>query len=313
MVSRITHMFPSFFIAAFILTGTVFLVQCTPQASNEYIESISASGTLTDRRDRYNVRNLIDGKLLTCWAVGNNGKGQSITITFKRDVRVSGFFIANGINLPGYYDKNARVMRMNINGQIVDIEDAKEKALWVSLPKTVTAKTLTLSIDQVFAGNVYRDLCISEISFDKKSFDFDGEMKKTGYNMIVAGTYKMVDPLEGGFGEVWEGTLRLFPDRRFTYGDRNIKEVLKGAWNAKKGRYVVPSYMDSEAIELEGYYITITLDGDHEKYVKRENMPSDPQPLCPGYFLCTDHQRFRGFLITEATAQPVSYRFRKVD
>ncbi len=141
------------------------------------IVSIKASSTLKHAKDIYKVNNLIDKDLNTIWAEGKNayGKGETLTITFDKKVKLEGFFIQNGVNHKHYYTMNSRVKSLMVNGkQTVIIKDiGVDDFQWVNLKDAISTKVLILKIIDVYPGTKWKDTCITEIGFkgiDKSKF-----------------------------------------------------------------------------------------------------------------------------------------------
>jgi len=138
-----------------------------PSPAGVKITAIEASSTL-ENKPKYGAKNLLDGDQTTCWAEGkaDSGTGETVTITFEKEVRMEHFYIINGLGRNGYYRENNRVKELSINGEKVTVPDAgigvKAK---IDLEKPVTAKVFTFRIEAVYQGTKWNDTCISEILF----------------------------------------------------------------------------------------------------------------------------------------------------
>ena len=154
----------------------------------QYIKGVRASSTLQSDKDpgRYGPANLLDGRLDTAWCEGvdGDGVGQSITLDLQ-NVAVSSVGLANGyVKSDGIYKGNNRIKTVKM---VLLDENGERHEETVELPQRefgqyipgaeasiidwlmdygdgyFTGTSLTLTIEEVYPGNKYRDTCISEI------------------------------------------------------------------------------------------------------------------------------------------------------
>lgn len=158
--------------------------------TSNMLKDVKVSSSLkTQGKYNYGRKNLFDGDLSTCWAEGvkNNGIGETIELSFNKEVNIGVIGLINGntFNKDTYY-QNARVKKLKI--QIID--DNKENVLekivifddksYEQIDKNyihksmqiikdfgdgfdVENKKIRLTILEVFPGSKYKDTCISEI------------------------------------------------------------------------------------------------------------------------------------------------------
>jgi len=123
----------------------------------------------------YVPANMLDGDPKTAWnsngdKVGD-GKGVVLTFTFAEPVRLRGVAVLNGyqkkITNGDLYTKNSRVGGLTVKTDAATkdwaLRDAREaQALEADLGET---STVTLTVTDVYPGDTYKDLALSEVSF----------------------------------------------------------------------------------------------------------------------------------------------------
>ena len=136
--------------------------------SSSQLGDINANG----KRHTYNVWNVLDGDLSTCWAEGKEGLGENekIQLIFNDTYRVSRVTIYNGLETSReLYEKNARVGTLDVsfsNGASYEfsLNDGWESAVSTfTLPAPVDTSYIELTVKSAYAGSRYEDTCISEI------------------------------------------------------------------------------------------------------------------------------------------------------
>jgi len=137
-----------------------------------HVTKITSSSTLHPSSHKYSVKNIYD-KTLLAWVEGKkgNGIGEYVKFQFKKDIKLSYFYIKNGYGHFNYFKKNNRVKRMKISNSkgfhtIVTIRDSFDIQK-VILPKLILGNNLKFEILSVYPGTHYEDTCITEISFIK--------------------------------------------------------------------------------------------------------------------------------------------------
>ena len=139
------------------------------------ILTAEATSALSGNKASYGPDKAYDGDLQTSWQEGANGYGlgESITFTFDRSQPISCIVIYGGSfrTRESFYE-NGRLKRFTITfsdgtSYSYDVEDTFEPGL-VYFEVPVNTKSVTLRIDEVYAGTKYEDTVISEISFLKK-------------------------------------------------------------------------------------------------------------------------------------------------
>ena len=143
-------------------------------ASNDMIESISTNSTLAHKNDIYNIRNLLENNGKS-WAEGEDDFGKDVTITvkFKKVVKINTIYIQNGYGLGGrdYFYANNRVEMMGVSGSgiknNIKLEDTNTIQKIV-LPNEIISDSLIMKIISVYKGEKYNDTCLTLISFDFK-------------------------------------------------------------------------------------------------------------------------------------------------
>ena len=182
-------------IYAILFISILFTVSCKKDGvspDKAKIISIKASSTLKDKNNKYKAQNLIDKDLNTIWAEGASsyGKGETITITFDKLVKLTGFYIQNGLNHKIHYKSNGRVKEFLVNGKlVVSVEDSGvDNFSWVKFKEPVNTTVLKLKIKNIYPGTRWKDTCITEIAFARNVQTGYKERKKAP-PVWITGTY----------------------------------------------------------------------------------------------------------------------------
>ena len=145
----------------------------TQALSSPTISAASATSSLSEYGMTHTASLVIDGDLTTGWVEGADGQGigESITLTFADTSLVEGFVIFAGYQKSDeLYEKNSRPRGITLtfsdgtemNYELSDLNGAQS----FTFPEPVTAKSVTLTINSVYAGTTYEDTVISEILFN---------------------------------------------------------------------------------------------------------------------------------------------------
>ncbi len=153
------------------------------------VESVVASTTL-DNSEKYAVENIIDDDFSTAWVEGQSsyGKDETITFTFDREYTIVGVLITNGYTKSdSAFINNNRVKNMDIlcgnkeetitldsafsesmyytwKGNTLEL-DVKDYTDFIYFENAYITNEISIRIKDVYAGDLYDDTCISEISF----------------------------------------------------------------------------------------------------------------------------------------------------
>lgn len=135
--------------------------------------SVSSSSVLSPEA-AYHSSNLFDSKKDLVWAEGSEGKGvgEQIFFTFKENVKIEGLAISNGYQRSEtHYKSNARLKSFEFS----HVGDTSKKELitisdFVATQNVVfneayTGREFVLTVKEVFPGEKYNDLVISELKF----------------------------------------------------------------------------------------------------------------------------------------------------
>ncbi len=226
-------------VLVFIMTAAVYTADyITPSGDLNY-DSLTASSTLKDRYNRYDVSHLMDGTWAS-WCEGLDGDGAGAKITLKyiwtQNVAIERFYVKNGFGLDSWFRLNNRVKELRITGNktgsaTVTLDDTP-KPQEVTLDKPVTGYQFTFEIVSVYQGKKFQDTCISEISFEpieiqdqKKMPDFD-ELTF----MLPTGNYsgRMITLRKNG---TVSGEHML--------GHQCSTPIISGTWNLREGKVYI--------------------------------------------------------------------------
>lgn len=158
-------------------TGAVLSVSDNPQrADTAQVTPLAtiASSALDERAkgfDLHDAGNLFDNDFSTAWVEGasGNGPGEYLVFDFDGPTTLTRLCIAAGFDKSEkLYGQNARPEQVTIiaDGEVVGTATlADEYGTWqvVDLGGAVTASSVALRIDSVYAGSYYSDCAISEL------------------------------------------------------------------------------------------------------------------------------------------------------
>lgn len=131
---------------------------------------ITASSVL-EPVSAYNPDFLFDSRFDYGWAEGNKnnaGIGESIEFTFTNPVNISKLKIWNGFQRSkSHYQSNARIKKFSfgIKGENLTSYEVKDKDIpqEIELSKSISARNFIFKIEEIYKGNKYEDLVISEM------------------------------------------------------------------------------------------------------------------------------------------------------
>ncbi len=140
------------------------------------VSKVESSGFLKSGKDQYKPENLIDGDLKTWWTPNpkRDGVGSSMTFYFENEVEISSLEILNGSHFPDY-PKFGDIFKMNNRLKVATIEFPNGKKLCFRLNDVdlmqavnfpaIKTKSLKLTVEGIFQGEKWSDLCVSEVKF----------------------------------------------------------------------------------------------------------------------------------------------------
>ena len=138
--------------------------------SNDLIESITATSTLDDSRNRYVVTNVLD-KTYRSWSEGVEGPGimEVLRIKFKEYVSIESISIKNGYGDYNYYAHNNRVKDIFVTCGPIEFratlhDNPGMQDIIFSDP--IITDQMSILIESVYPGFAYDDTCISEIKIN---------------------------------------------------------------------------------------------------------------------------------------------------
>ncbi|MFN4081474.1 MAG: NADase-type glycan-binding domain-containing protein [Saprospiraceae bacterium] len=138
-----------------------------PVAPARVPASISASSTLQPA-SAFSPARLFDGRKEFAWAEGNSansGEGETIEVAFEKPTRISALRIWNGYQRSNeHFNANARVQKININGNTYTLNDASGSQR-IALEPAFEGQKFSMAIESVYPGGKYADLVISEMLF----------------------------------------------------------------------------------------------------------------------------------------------------
>lgn len=135
------------------------------------ISSAESSSTLSDQQgNNYSASNVFDGNTSTAWAEGSSsdGTGEFIKVNLGSKQVVTMIAMVNGYaKSDDLYHKNCRVKKADLSfsdgtTQIVEFSDNTSSIQKVNITPVET-DFVKVTIKEVYSGNSYSDLCISEI------------------------------------------------------------------------------------------------------------------------------------------------------
>lgn len=139
----------------------------------------TATSSLKDAKKEfsYGPENLNDDDWENAWVEGaeGDGIGESITLALKEPQKITRLLITNGYRKDEeLFKKNNRVKKfaVSINGGApfsADLPDGITSDCAIALPADApAAKTVTLTIQEVYRGTAYRDTCITGVTVETK-------------------------------------------------------------------------------------------------------------------------------------------------
>lgn len=134
--------------------------------------TLSSEGFLTEGKIKYDADRLMDGYISPWCAKPGKGK-PSFQISYNQEMKFDQLHIMNGYGKRDLFDKNSRVAKFLIStekGESVTVSLKDERESVVPLGKTLTGNQFNFTVEDVYKGSKYEDICISEISFDPKDF-----------------------------------------------------------------------------------------------------------------------------------------------
>jgi len=148
---------------------------------------LPASSVLENKPDKYGAQKLNDSDI-TSWCEGkkDHGIGESITVSFKNDVKIDKFYFANGFGNSNYWNKNSRVKELEVNGEKIRTYNSPGTREY-KLKKPVTGKSITFKITSVYKGLKWPDTCISELGFEPVKFK---KTKNNPFGSIINKPYR---------------------------------------------------------------------------------------------------------------------------
>ena len=177
--------------AVFLLIGCMgLLVFLTPASSpcwegdEEYLEEetvahrgdwgIEVSSVLPHRQfGRYGIANLSDGNMTSAWCKGVPGDGVGSWIRYRssrlRRLRRIGIVVGYAKSREVFYaNHRVKAVTIAISGREpikASLRDTHEQQI-IELPAGVETDNVKITIDAVYRGTKYRDLCISELELN---------------------------------------------------------------------------------------------------------------------------------------------------
>jgi hypothetical protein len=158
--------------------GTTF-AQPDPTASVALVavpvSAVTATATAADPDTvPYGVQNTIDGKRETAWHSGGHliptNVGVEVRFAFNRPVKLARITVVNGFARSDTdFTNNHRVQKMRVRTEaaehswnMADTYDPQSLGL-----DGVPTSTVTFVIEATYPGNKFKDVCITEVTFDE--------------------------------------------------------------------------------------------------------------------------------------------------
>jgi len=158
-----------------ILKGGVKVNIITPKLVKG---TITASSTLAPALS-YGVRNLFDARGEFAWAEGDkgNGIGQSLSILFQDEQTITALEIMNGYQRSEkHFTANTRAKTLLMSDEsgkqssLTLADDQGEQTALLSTP--VKGKSIKIQVKDVYPGQAYKDMVISEVKFKNGDNEF---------------------------------------------------------------------------------------------------------------------------------------------
>lgn len=174
VVADIADIIPAETIAANTSTTSSISVETKSDASlstSVFTEASASSELATSSYGNYFATNVLDGDATTAWVEGASGAGTGETLTLSSTSGtqdITTIEILNGYNKDeDIYTKNTRPKQVTILADgteigTVTLSDTYGKTQVLTFP-SVSASSITIEINSVYAGSKYEDCCISEV------------------------------------------------------------------------------------------------------------------------------------------------------
>lgn len=140
------------------------------QERQDIVSTVTASSYLpSGTTDSYEPTNVLDGDLATAWAV-EKGTGETISFTFDDSYRIGGIVISVGYQKSDeLYRANSRPAEIRVIGdngfeQLCSVQDLNGRQE-VVFNQFANTRSLSVTIENIYEGSDYSDICISEIAF----------------------------------------------------------------------------------------------------------------------------------------------------
>jgi hypothetical protein len=136
---------------------------------------VSVTATAADPdAPNYGVQLATDGDLSTAWHSGGHliatNVGVEVRFTFTRPVKLARITIVNGFaRSPADFTNNQRITKMRVQTEAAQREwTVKDSADPQSLDLDgAPTKTVTFVVEATVAGTKFKDVCITEVTFDE--------------------------------------------------------------------------------------------------------------------------------------------------
>lgn len=134
--------------------------------------TVKQSSYVKDNNPKVDGTKAFDGKKSTAWNVSDYGYGDWVSITGSGKYKAKGFTIYNGYNKTkdgrDYWERNCRVAQLSVycDGKFVEsfwLYDMRDQQT-CAFTTPVTGSSFKFVIDDVYYGDMYSDVAISEIS-----------------------------------------------------------------------------------------------------------------------------------------------------
>ncbi|UXN04963.1 NADase-type glycan-binding domain-containing protein [Bartonella sp. HY406] len=124
--------------------------------------------SILDPQNAYHPSHLFDSNTSMAFATDGkkgNGIGTKIALNFKNHQNIAGVMIWNGYQRSDkHFSANSRVKTLLINGEKIAVKD--EQAMQkIMLPKPISNSQIVLEIADIYKGQAYRDVVLSELRF----------------------------------------------------------------------------------------------------------------------------------------------------
>lgn len=149
----------------------------TPEPTPVPVDSASVTATATSTLpagDRFAVANTLDDDRTTCWQSAGDqlesNEGVQLTYQFSHPIRLARVTLVNGwARSPEDYENNQRVARATVQtdagARTWRLRDTAEPQTIELNP--VATSLVTLVVEEVYEGERFRDLAITEVSFEQ--------------------------------------------------------------------------------------------------------------------------------------------------